>query len=97
MKDILAVMTNIEHCIEQLRSACDELNEFGVDYHTIDIYVSKFSMPSTIFLSRGITEVSTSFGKEIESEPTDSNGRLYIGDIRFVQSKLPVERQDRYA
>lgn len=97
MKDILAVVTNIEHCIEQLRSACAELSEFGVTYHTIDIYKSTISLPPTIYLSRGITEISTSFGKEIESSPTESNGRLYIGDIKFVQPKLPVERQDRYA
>lgn len=97
MKDILAVITNIEHCIEQLRSACAELDEFGVKYHTVDVYKNNSYTKPTVYLSRGITEISTFFGKEIESEPTDSNGRLYVGDIKFVQPKLSVERQDRYA
>lgn len=97
MKDILAVMTNIEHCAKQLRDACAELDEVGVHYFNIDMYKNTRTLPTTIYLSRGITELSTSFGKEITSEPTDSNGELRIGDIRFVQSKLPVERQDRYA
>lgn len=97
MKDLLDALRNIEHCIEQLRNACAELDEFGVHYHTIDIYKNTKYMPATIYLKRGITEISTSFGKEIESEPTDSHGTLEVGDLKFVQSKIPVERQDRYA
>ena len=97
MKDLLSILTNIERCIEQLDAACKELEEVGVSYHTVDSYKNKEYMPTTIYLSHGITELATAFDKKVESAPTDSYGKVYIGNLCFLQGKLPVEREDRYA
>lgn len=97
MKDMLTIMTSIEKCIAQLDAACKELEEVGVTYSSVCVYYHNDIIPHMIYLSRGITELATAFDKKVESEPTDSFGRVKIGDISFMQSKLPVEREDRYA
>lgn len=97
MKDILTVLTNIERCIEQLHAACMELDEVGVSYISVNTYRHNDVIPPSIFLKSGIVDLATAFDKKVESEPTDKFGSVKIGDITFSQSKLPVEREDRYA
>lgn len=96
MKDLLSALTNIEHCMDQLKEALDELGEVGVVYISSTTYRFSDVVPSTIFLKSGIIELATAFDKKVESEPTSAFGQVKIGDIVFSQSKLPVEREDRY-
>lgn len=97
MKDILAVMTNIEHCIEQLDAACKELEDVGVSYISVNTFRHSDIIPPSIFLRSGIVDIATAFDKKVESEPTDKFGSVKLGNITFTQSKLPAEREDRYA
>lgn len=96
MKEMLTLIAKVEKCLAQLDDACKELEEVGLYYSSCDMYCNNNILPPTIYLKRGLNELSVVLDKKIESQPSHYFGSVTVGNIRFAQEKLPVEREDRY-
>lgn len=92
LEQALAVLEDASNRMADARAAFKEIGiEVGSIYDT-----KYFGCNSNVFLNSGIVTLSTMAEEEIKSFSADS-GIVTIDGFDFFQSKLPVEREDRYA
>ena len=86
-------MSLLDDAVNLLRDVRTAFAEIGVDIDAI----SDYGLMTSVLLNSGVVTVSTSSGKKIDTVNDSNFGWLYIDGIRFLQEKIPVEREDRYA
>lgn len=93
------VLSLIKDNLDSLANCSEALMDLGIDVNHIEFASSGnflYGTPHSVLLTNGIGKLSILTEEKIDGK--DSNFRhLKLNGIMFIQPKLPVDCEDRYA
>ena len=93
------VLSLIKDNLDSLANCSEVLKDFGIDVNYIEFADSGnyiYGTPHSVLLTNGIGKLSILTEEKIDGK--DGNyGYLKLNGIMFIQPKLPVDCEDRYA
>ena len=98
-QNLRRVLSLIKDNLDSLAKHSKELMELGIDVNYIEFASTGnylYGTPHSVLLTNGIGKLSILTEEKIDGRDSDF-GHLMLNDIMFIQPKLPVDREDRYA
>jgi hypothetical protein len=95
---IQGAINRIKTAASEIKKVQRDLKEIGIEITSVPVYVFwEDTVRFSVYMDKGITDLSIVTGNEIDGNYYSNQGRVVVDGIEFIQSKLPVERVDRYA